>query len=364
MYNIKDSIIDKKVIPSERKISCIQKAVQYVSKQLSGRSKKVIAVGVMILFLIVAAAAVVMPSVLAPQRQAYIQVQENMTAADIADVLYQKGIIHNRLWFRIMVMKNGQASQLKQGLYYLDSHMSMDELLDKIASGKSEAIRFVVPEGYSVQQIARDLEKQHIVKAADFLAAANRADLLYPYMNGNRSVSYRTEGFLYPDTYFIPMDMSADKIVSMMLKEFDSNLTTDMRDKISAMNLSIYQFTTLASLVEKEAKYDEDRYLIAAVFRKRLELGMPLQSDACISYVMGVSKATYSIEETKLDSPYNTYVYPGLPPGPIANAGMASMKAVLDAPPTDYLFFVADADGHNHFSQTYEEHLETIKEYT
>ena len=343
--------LEKKVIPSR-----------------SPKKKIIVAAGgfcVLIALAIVSLAmAYYMPNYFIAPRHAYIHVQDDMTARDIADVLHEKGLISNTLWFRVAAIISGQAQELKKGEYVLDSQMSMESTLAKLASGKSEATRVVVPEGYSCQQIARDLEKQGIVKAADFLAAVKKPENLYPYMKGNRTVSFPAEGFLFPDTYFIPNDATPDAIAKTMLKEFDDHLTAEMKQKIAKRNLSIYQFVTLASLVEKEARYEEDRAPIAAVFFNRLSTGMPLQSDACISYVLGMAKTNVSIQDTKLESPYNTYVYKGLPPGPIASPGMAAMNAVLDAPDTDYLFFVADSDGHNHFIRTYEEHLKAVEEYS
>ena len=152
-------------------------------------------------------------------------------------------------------------------------------------------------------------------------------------------------------------------IVKMMLKNFDDHLTEEMKKGIDEENLSIYQFVTLASLIEKEAKYEKDRPLIASVFLNRLDKHMKLQSDASISYAMGTHKAAYSIAETRYDSPYNTYMYEGLPPGPIGNPGMDCMNAVLKAPHTSYLYFVADEDGHNYFATTYEEHMKNVEEH-
>lgn len=303
------------------------------------------------------------PAFTADKHETSFQVKEDMTARDIGDELQREGLISSATLFRLAASVSGNGSQIKQGTYVLDSHMSMSSLFAKLTSGKSEAMRLVIPEGYTVQQIAKQLEKQEIVSADDFLAEARKTDLLYAYMKGNRVVTFPTEGFLFPDTYFIPAGATASDIIKLMLDNFDHQLTPDLRKEIDGHNMSIYQFVTLASLVEKEAKYEADREPIAAVFYKRLKINMPLQSDASISYAMGTYKAAYSIEETKYDSPYNTYQNTGLPPGPIANPGMDCIKAAADAQDTEYLFFVADSSGHNHFSTTYEEHLKNVEEY-
>ena len=140
-----------------------------------------------------------------------------------------------------------------------------------------------------------------------------------------------------------------------------AGLTPEMRDRAKEMNLSIYELITLASMVEKEARFEEDRPMIAQVFFKRLQVGMPLQSDTTLQYLMNGPKEDVSIEDTKMESPYNTYQHQGLPPGPIASPGIAAIRAVLYPADTDYLYFVADRQGHNHYSRSYEEHLAEVE---
>ena len=142
----------------------------------------------------------------------------------------------------------------------------------------------------------------------------------------------------------------------MMSRDFDQRLTRKMRERAKEENLSIYELIILASLVEKEARYEEDRAIIAQVLLKRLAIGMPLQSDATLQYLLDAPKEDVTLKDTEMDSPYNTYQHRGLPPGPVANPGTASIEAVLWPAKTDYLYFVADREGHNYYSHTYEEH--------
>ena len=303
------------------------------------------------------------PNMFLPSKGGYVHVRSDMTAADVGDEMQKNGYIVSSVWFRVAAQVTGQAGNLKEGEYSIDSSMSLQQILGKLTSGKSEAARLVIPEGYTVWQIAQRVAALGNISEDEFLIAAKDTTLLHPYMNGNRDVTFPTEGFLFPDTYFIPNDATAEDVVRMMLKNFDDHLDADMKQQIAAKNMSIYQVVTLASLVEKEAKYEEDRPLIASVFLNRLATHMKLQSDASISYAMGSHKAAYSIAETQYDSPYNTYMYEGLPPGPIANPGMACMHAILQAPTTSYLYFVADGDGHNYFAATYEEHMKNVQEH-
>ena len=150
-------------------------------------------------------------------------------------------------------------------------------------------------------------------------------------------------------------------ILQMMTRNFDDRLTSGMRERAKAKGLTIYDLVTLASLVEKEARYEEDRPIIAQVFLSRLAIGMPLQSDTTIQYLLDAPKEDVTYADTEIESPYNTYQHNGLPPGPIANPGMDSIEAVLYPAKTDYLYFVADRQGHNHYSKTYGEHLEIVE---
>ena len=311
----------------------------------------------------IAVAGYTAPNMFLPSKRGYVHVRSDMTAVDVAEEMYDGGYIASPLWFRAAAQMTGQAGQLKEGEYSIDSSMSLQQILAKLTSGESEADRLVIPEGYTVWQTAKRVAAMGHISEEEFLAAAKDASLLYPYMKGNRDVTFPTEGFLFPDTYFVPKNATAEDVVRMMLKNFDAHLSEDMKKQIADKNMSIYQFVTLASLVEKEAKYEEDRPLISSVFLNRLAQHMKLQSDASISYAMGSHKEAYSIAETQYDSPYNTYMYEGLPPGPIANPGMACMNAILQAPQTSYLYFVADKDGHNYFSVTYDDHMKNVQEH-
>ncbi|MCI7217597.1 MAG: endolytic transglycosylase MltG, partial [Megasphaera elsdenii] len=187
------------------------------------------------------------PNFLLPYKSGYVHVRSDMTASEVGDILTDKGYIASPLWFRAVATVTGQAGDIHAGEYTLDSRMSLHALLDKLTSGKSEADRLVVPEGYTVREIAKAVAANGRISEADFLKAASSSDQLLPYMKGNRKVTFPTEGFLFPDTYFIPYDATADDVIAMMIKNFDDQLTDAMRAGIAKQNLSIYQFVTLAS---------------------------------------------------------------------------------------------------------------------
>lgn len=291
----------------------------------------------------------------------YMVVKPGTTASEISDRLMQLGVIDSRLRFWWLMKLQGDASKFKTGTYAFTPHMDEQAVLDKLVAGDTTVVKFTIPEGFGIKEIAKRLADEGLVDEQEFLAEA-KDFAPYDYMKKRPNVRYAAEGYLFPDTYVIHSDVSAEGIMKMMAEDFDTRLTPALRQQAAAKGLSIHDLITLASLVEKEARYDEDRPIIAQVFFKRLQMGMPLQSDTTLQYLMAGPKEDVSIEDTKIDSPYNTYQHEGLPPGPIASPGMKSILAVLNPANTDYLYFVADRQGHNHYSQTYDEHLAIVEQ--
>ena len=286
-------------------------------------------------------------------------IEKGQTGTEIADMLYERGLIRSTQGFKLWLYLSGTNDKLQTGHYQIPNKVTVRELISLLQEGHVESIRVTIPEGYTVGDIAIVLEKNQIMKAKDFLAEA-KTYVPYPYMKGTKPATYPVEGFLFPSTYEIPVGATPRDVIQMMADEMNRYLTPAVKKQIQAQHMSIHDFVTLASIVERESLFDADRPTIAGVFKKRLAHGIPLQSDATISYVLGYAKENVTIGDTQLQSPYNTYVSKGLPPGPIANPGKKSLDAVLYSENTDYLYFVADKEGHNHFSKTYEEHLAAV----
>ena len=286
-------------------------------------------------------------------------IEKGQTGTEIADMLYERGLIRSTQGFKLWLYLSGTNDKLQTGHYQIPNKVTVRELISLLQEGHVESIRVTIPEGYTVGDIAIVLEKNQIMKAKDFLEEA-KTFVPYPYMKGTRPATYPVEGFLFPSTYEIPVGATPREVIQMMADEMNRYLTPAVKKQIQAQHMSIHDFVTLASIVERESLFDADRPTIAGVFKKRLAHGIPLQSDATISYVLGYAKENVTIGDTQLQSPYNTYVSKGLPPGPIANPGKKSLDAVLHSENTDYLYFVADKEGHNHFSKTYEEHLAAV----
>jgi len=293
------------------------------------------------------------------RRSVYVTVQPGMTASSIGEMLEQRGVIGSKQKFWLIAKLGGEERKFKAGTYHMYVNMPIREALDVLVGGEVSMLRFTIPEGFTVREIASRLERDGIVQSKEFLDKA-RNFAPYRYMKASRQTMFRSEGFLFPDTYEVEPGTSSEAILQMMVRNFDDKLTDEMRAKAEKLNLSVYELVTLASLVEKEARYEEDRPIIAQVFFKRLEINMPLQSDTTIQYLLDAPKEDVTYADTEIDSPYNTYQHYGLPPGPIANPGLDSIEAVLNPADTDYLYFVADRAGHNHYSNNYDEHLEIV----
>lgn len=288
-----------------------------------------------------------------------ITVKPGMSTQEIGEVLRKNGLIKNVALFRLVARIEGMENSLQAAEYSFSPNMSVRRIVGMLARGEVAYRQFTVPEGFTIDQIAVLLGEKNLADPAKFKAAA-KTMIPFEYMQPASAVSYPVEGFAFPDTYRVARGVTEEQLLKMMLYQFNDRFTPQMRERAGQLGLSMREVITLASLVEREAKVESERPIIAAVFLNRLRLEMPLQSCATIQYILGYPKPELSIEDTFLPSPYNTYQNMGLPPGPIANPGIASIQAVLNPAVTDYLYFVADKNGNHQFSTTYDQHLAAI----
>lgn len=300
------------------------------------------------------------PVATSPGKPVVITVKPGMTSDKIAELLYQQGIIRSAKIFQTIARVHGMESSLQAGDYAFTQDMPITKIIDMLSTGQTSYLQITIPEGYTIEQIAKLLGEKNLGSAAKFKEVAQKY-APFDYMSPQPDVKYTAEGYTFPDTYQISKEFSEEKLLNMMVAHFAQKVTPEIREKAGAKGLSVRQLIILASLVEKEAQVEKDRPVIAGVFLNRLKENMPLQSCATIQYILGYAKPELSVKDTELESPYNTYQHSGLPPGPIANPGMAAILAVINSTPTDYLYFVADKKGEHHFSKTYEEHLEWIE---
>jgi len=275
-------------------------------------------------------------------------------ASSVAERLHRHGLVRSPAAFRLLARWQGLDGRIQAGEYRFSGGESMGAILRRLAAGDVIRHRLVLPEGLSARELARRLQEQRVVEAEAFLAEVRRAHRYWiPQMEGNTTGS--VEGYLFPDTYEFPRGYSADRVVAAMVARFHE-ATAPLWSLARPFGLSPHQVVTLASLVEREARHDGERARIAGVLYNRLRLGMPLQVDATVLYALGQHKERVLYRDLEVDSPYNTYRRVGLPPGPIANPGLASLLAALQPEAHDYLYYVARPDGTHVFSRSLAEH--------
>ena len=296
-------------------------------------------------------------------------------AAAIGQTLQEKGIIRAAWAFRLAARLGKLESSLQAGEYELSPAMSVPLILGKLARGEVVLHPVTIPEGYTLVQIAELLENNRLCKSEEFLALARR-----PRSDVVPGVRLKNlEGYCFPDTYHFQAGVSAGQILDAMLEQFKEQVLPLYRlavDRASTGNrlrtrtqaptrLTLPQIITLASMVERETRVAAERPIVAAVYYNRLRLGMPMECDATVQYALGVQKPVLLYSDLEVDSPYNTYKYRGLPPGPIANPGLASIKAALSPARNNYLFYVLDEtknDGSHVFSRTFSAHQRAVRD--
>lgn len=291
-----------------------------------------------------------------------IRVKEGMTTADIAQLLHEKKLVKNPKAFGYAARWDGLANKLQAGMYQLKGGMSNQEIVDTFVKGKVQYVKFVVPEGYSVKKIAAKLQTEELGDAEKFMAAA-KDYAPYPYMQTDKPVNFKAEGFIFPATYDFAYGTSEKHMLETMVAIFDKRMEQDgIKKAVADKKLKLHDVVNMAAMVELEAVFTEEQPRIAGVFNKRVKIGMPIQSDTTIQYLLGKQKDVVLYKDLEIDSPYNTYKNPGLPPGPIGSPGISAIKAVLEPEKNDFLYFVAEKDGHHRFTKTFAEHLRAISD--
>ncbi len=277
-------------------------------------------------------------------------IQKGEPLNSIINNLEKEGLIRNRIVFYVIVKRLGIEKDIQAGEFALSTGLTARELALKLTQGTIESWITVI-EGLRKEEIAEIMAEELDISESDFNQQAQ-------------------EGYLFPDTYLIPKDATAETVISIMKNNFDTKYSPSLRAKAQQLGLTEREAVTLASLVEKEALKD-DRVEIASIMLRRLKEGMPLQIDATVQYALGYQpqekrwwKKSLTLADLKTNSAYNTYVNPGLPPGPIANPGLAALEAVVNADPdTPYLFYLHGKNGKTYYGRTGEEHERNIERY-
>lgn len=308
-------------------------------------------------------------------------VSKGESVKQIGDNLVNAGLIKSKFYFETYVWRTKNQANLQAGEYIINPRQSIKEIVAIFVAGdaaiQERTIKII--EGWNLRDIGQYFEREGMFQSEELLELVGFPKIDYR-VNTNMSYPkdysgkfsflsdkpkyYSLEGYLFPDTYRIYEDATLDDIVVKMLNNFEKKLTSEMRAEITKQGKSIYEIITLASLIEKEVRIEKDMKIVSGVFWDRIKNGQPLESCATLAYILGENKPQYSLEDTKIDSPYNSYLILGLPPTPISNPGLKAIKAAIYPEFTKYNYFLNRFDnGETVFSETYEEHLKNKAKY-
>lgn len=278
------------------------------------------------------------------EKEVIFHIEKGESSREIALDLEKEGLIKWGPIFRLYVLTIGVSGNLQAGTYQLSSSMNIPEIVEKFVKGEIAEEKITIIEGWNLRNIGFYFENKGMFQAEELWELVG-----FPLDPQSQ------EGYLFPDTYLIRKDASLEEIVKKMQDNFEKKLAP-YQNEISAAGLTLSEVIIMASLVEKEVKTREDKEIVAGIFWKRIKIGQPLESCATIAYIKGIDQWRYSFEDTRIESPYNTYLNFGLPPGPISNPGLESIEAVLHPKSSDYWYYLSTLDGETIFSKTLEEH--------
>lgn len=281
----------------------------------------------------------------------------------VADKLKEKKLISKSAYFIYYAWTRNFEKRIMAGEYEIAPKLKIPEIMRILTEGKTKPghITILFKEGWTAEDMAKKLNENEL-PGDEFLSLAMNppAQMVsqFQFLEKNPKGS-SLEGFLFPDTYFISPEESASNIVLRMLRNFDSKLTSDMEDAIAKQEKNIFDIITMASIVESEVRTEKDRKIVSGIFWNRIGIGMALQSDATVAYALGgEKKIQHNASDIAIDSPYNSYKFKGLPPGPVSNPGLSSIDAAINPTLTDYIYFLNNPKtGETFFAVTFEEHL-------
>lgn len=286
-------------------------------------------------------------------------IHRGMALPQIADSLKQQGLIKNRGAFLLAdkILKWGKT--LKAGKYAIPAGASNLDLYKLFRSGKAVQFRVTLPEGKTIEDYAGILQRATEIDSAVFVRLAQDS----AFVRQLNVPAANLEGYLYPNTYTFSWGVSAPEIMRTIVQEFHQQVNDSLRRRAATLNMTLHEVITLAAIIEGEAVVDSERAVISAVYHNRLRQGILLQADPTIQYIVPGPPRRLLNRHLEIDSPYNTYRYPGLPPGPVNNPGIASIRAALYPANVDYIFFVARGDGSHTFTRTLQEHLRAKSDF-
>ena len=308
--------------------------------------------------------------IIPPEKRIFFEVPRGASTNTIATKLEEEGLIKYPQLFKILSKVNGYDGLYKSGTHVISKELGYEEIMMMLVK-KPEIVRVTIPEGLNSVQVYDVFVKNGLTNAKDIRASIDKMEFEYDFLLDLPKRSDPLEGYLFPDTYEFDLNAQPEGIIEVLLRNFSIRVPEEYYERAEELGMTMDEIITLASIIEREAKNEEDRFIVSGVFHNRLnskdESLKRLQSCATIQYVFykrnGIMLRRISDSDTRVADPYNTYQNSGLPPGPICNPGLSSIKAALYPSETEYFFFVAKGDGTHQFSITYDEHLEAIQEF-
>lgn len=291
-----------------------------------------------------------------------LEIPRGAAPAEVAAILHSAGVIRSPGYFRVLIRLRGASGVLKAGEYLFRGETRPGRVLDRIVRGEVYLHRVTIPEGLAGRRVLERLRALHLVGSGDLEEAYRDVSLIEDLDPAAEDL----EGYLFPDTYYFPRGATAGRILKEMTTRFRQELEPEILTSAARQGMSLREVVTLASLIEKETSLPEERERISAVFHNRLKIGMALQCDPTVIYALaadGLYDGVLTREDLEYESDYNTYIHPGLPPGPIASPGGASLRAAVEPLDVKDLYFVADGTGGHAFSRSLEDHLRAVQRY-
>lgn len=300
------------------------------------------------------------------------EVAKGEGVTEIISNLLKQELINSEFFFKMHLKNTNNDSKLQAGSYDLHRAMSVDEIIDVLASGKalSEEIDIKFLEGWTIKDMDEYLAKNNLAKEGIFSSRSSKEVSAWPFEFEKPDFLESVpggvdfEGYLFPDTYRVFKGATVDDIAKKMFDNLDKKLSKELREEIERQGKTIHEIMTMASIIEKEVITDKDMALVSGVLNKRLEIGMNLEVDSSVNYATGQSRPSVTYDDLQIDSPYNTYKYGGLPPGPICNPGERAIIASVYPKESQFLFYLNRQDtGETIFSRNYNEHIRNKNKY-
>ena len=293
------------------------------------------------------------------QQTVSFEIKDGAGVNQISQALFNAGLISSKLFFEIYVWQQQLERNFISGVVELSPDMNIKQITAKLTQPGNSEITITIIEGWNNREIAGYLEKQGLFSQQEFLdeVGKNLAKYVQQYnFLTDKPSTIDLEGYLFPDTYRIYKNSNPEEVAKKMLDNLNRKLTPELRQKIDLQKKTIFEIITLASIIEKEVRQLEDMKMVADIFYKRLATNIALQSDATINYITSKGLVQPSLDDLKIESPYNTYLHSGLPPGPIANPGLNAISAAIEPTANDYYYFLTTKDGEVIYSKTFSEH--------